>query len=108
MTGTACEDVIQQGKQVFVPSDVAARWPLEKTFDRESYLGLPCIDTQGRVIGHIACADGGQMRQELPHLAILKIFAIRAAVELERRILKRDRLNFAQQPRSESTSAVLH
>jgi PAS domain S-box-containing protein len=109
LTGTACEDVIQQGKQVFVPGDVAARWPLEKTFDRESYLGLPCIDTRGRVIGHIACADGKEMRRELPHLAILKIFAIRAAVELERRILERERLGFPQAPvLPETTSAVLH
>ncbi|MBI3529745.1 MAG: PAS domain-containing protein [Betaproteobacteria bacterium] len=108
LTGTACEDVIQQGKQVFVPGNVAARWPLEKTFDRESYLGLPCIDTQGRVIGHIACADGKEMRQELPHLAILKIFAIRAAVELERRILERERLSFPKALHPENTSAVLH
>lgn len=108
LTGTTCEDVIQQGKQVFVPSNVAARWPLEKAFDRESYLGLPCIDTQGRVIGHIACADGREMRQELPHLAILKIFAIRTAIELERRMLKREQLSFPKAPHPENTSAVLH
>jgi PAS domain S-box-containing protein len=109
LTGTACEDVIQQGKQVFVPGDVAARWPLEKTFDRESYLGLPCIDTRGRVIGHIVCTDGKEMRRELPHLAILKIFAIRASVELERRILERERLGFPAAPvLPETTSALLH
>jgi len=109
LTGTACEDVIQQGKQVFVPGDLAARWPLEKSFDRESYLGLPCVDTRGRVIGHIACADGKEMRRELPHLAILKIFAIRAAVELERRILERERLGFPAAPvLPETTAALLH
>ena len=89
LTGTSCEDVIQSGQPLFVPGNIGARWPLEKTFDRESYLGLPCIDSQGRVIGHIACADGQQMRDDLPHFAILKIFALRAAVEIERRLLER-------------------
>lgn len=89
LTGTSCEDVIQTGQPLFVPGNLGARWPLEKTFARESYLGLPCIDSQGRVIGHIACADGQQMRGDLPHIAILKIFALRAAVEIERRLLER-------------------
>jgi len=31
------------------------------------------------------------MRKDLPHQAILKIFAVRAAVELERRQLERER-----------------
>lgn len=92
LKGTSCEEVIQTGRPLFVPANIGSRWPLEKTFDRESYLGLPCIDTRGRVIGHIACADPAEMSRELPHLAILKIFSLRAAVELERRILERERL----------------
>jgi GAF domain-containing protein len=54
-------------------------------------LGLPCFDSAGRVIGHIACADPVSMPEDLPHQAILKIFAVRAAVELERRQLERER-----------------
>ena len=108
LAGTACEEVIQQGKQVFVPSDVPSRWPLEKSYDRESYLGLPCLDTQGRVIGHIACADGKEMRRDLPHMAILKIFAIRASVEMERRLLERERLNYATAEPAGNASTILH
>ena len=47
------------------------------------------------VIGHIACADDKPMRDELPHHAILKIFSMRAAIELERSALERAHLSAA-------------
>lgn len=92
LSGTACEDVIHDGHTVFAPDDAGTRWPLERQFERESYLGIPCHDSIGRVIGHIACADDKPMRPELPHQAILKIFAMRAALELERAALDRVRV----------------
>lgn len=92
MVGTSCEEVIRGGATLYVPQGLGDRWPAERQYRRESYLGLPCLDAQGRVIGNIACADGEPMRRDLPHLAILKIFAIRAAVELERRQVERNRL----------------
>jgi PAS domain S-box-containing protein len=91
LAGTACEDVICDGRTVFAPRDAGERWAMEKQFDRQSYLGIPCLDSAGRVIGHIACADDQAMPEELPHHAILKIFAMRAAIELERAALERER-----------------
>jgi len=91
LAGTACEQVIGTGAPVFWPRDAGSRWPLEREFGREAYLGLPCFDSAGRVIGHIACADPVSMPEDLPHQAILKIFAVRAGIELERRQLERDR-----------------
>jgi PAS domain S-box-containing protein len=91
LTGTACEDVICEGRTVFVARDADTIWPLEGQYERRSYLGLPCLDSSGRVIGHIACADDKPMREELPHHAILKIFSMRAAIELERTALERSR-----------------
>jgi GAF domain-containing protein len=91
LAGTACEDVIRSGHTVFAPHDAGERWPLEKQYERLSYLGLSCHDSGGRVIGHIACADDKPMREDLPHQAILKIFAMRAAMELERVALERIR-----------------
>lgn len=88
MAGTSCEEVIRSGRTLYVPEKLADRWPAERQYRRDSYLGLPCIDARGRVIGNIACADSGPMRPELPHLAILKIFALRATIELERRRLE--------------------
>jgi PAS domain S-box-containing protein len=91
LAGTACEEVIGGGNTVFWPQHAGKRWPLERQFEREAYLGLPCFDSAGRVIGHIACADPVSMPEDLPHQAILKIFAVRAAIELERRRLERER-----------------
>jgi PAS domain S-box-containing protein len=91
LTGTACEEVIRDGHTVFTPRDAGERWPIEKQFERDSYLGIPCLDSSGRVIGHIACADDRPMHDELPHQAILKIFAMRAAIEMERAQLDAER-----------------
>jgi PAS domain S-box-containing protein len=91
LAGTACEEVIGNGAPVFWPHHAGERWPLEREYEREAYLGLPCFDSAGRVIGHIACADPVSMPEDLPHQAILKIFAVRAGIELERRQLERER-----------------
>ncbi|HZR02111.1 MAG TPA: PAS domain-containing protein [Burkholderiales bacterium] len=85
LAGTACEGVVREGKVVYCPSGVGDRWPLEREYDRDAYLGIPCYDSMGAVIGHLACADPGPLPEELPHQAILRIFAVRASIELERR-----------------------
>lgn len=100
LRGTACEDVINAGRTVFAAKDADSIWPLEGQYERRSYLGLPCFDSSGRVIGHIACADDKPMREELPHHAILKIFALRAAIELERSALERGVLWAPTQPQT--------
>ncbi len=88
LAGTPCQEVIVHARPLFVPRGVAERWP-EREGGTESYLGLPCIDTKGSVIGHIACKDESELRRELPHHAVLKLFAVRASVEMERRLLER-------------------
>jgi GAF domain-containing protein len=85
LQGTACQDVIVNGAVVYVPQNAGERWPLERQYERDAYLGLPCFDSAGRIIGHIACADPVSMPPDLPHEAILKLFALRASIELERR-----------------------
>jgi PAS domain S-box-containing protein len=87
LRGTTCEDVIRDQQPLYVAKSLGTRWPLEKEFDRESYLGIPCFDSARRVIGHIACMDGKPMPESSPEWAILKIFAERAAIELERKQL---------------------
>jgi len=107
LAGTACEEVIQGGCDLFVPRGAGERWPVERLFERDSYLGLPCVDSHGRVIGHVACADPGGMPEELPHRAVLKIFALRAALELERRLLLRERASLAG-PSAPAIPAAIH
>jgi len=89
ITGTPCQEVIITGKTVFVRSGVGERWPRERSSGVESYLGLPCFDTKGVVIGHLACRDRKPMEGELPHDAVLRLFAARASVEMERDALER-------------------
>lgn len=88
LAGTSCGAVIERGEVVYVPSGVCDIWPVERQYDRDSYLGVPLYDSGARLIGHFACMDGKPMRQDMPHLAIFRIFAVRAAAELERMRLK--------------------
>ena len=88
LAGTSCGAVIDRKEIVYAPTGVCDVWPLEKEFDRDSYIGVPMFDSAGKIIGHFACMDGKPMRQDLPHLALFKIFSVRAAAELERMLLR--------------------
>ena len=87
VSGRACEQVVHDGRMLFVAAGAGKRWAREGALDRDSYLGLPCLDGEGKVIGHIACMHDGPMRSALPDQAVLNLFAERAAIELERRRL---------------------
>ena len=89
LAGTPCEEVILTGQPLFVPRAAAERWAQERQWGTEAYLGLPCTDTKGTVIGHIACKHDTEIARDLPHEAILKLFAVRASVEMERQFLER-------------------
>ena len=89
LAGTSCGAVIERKEIVYAPTGVCDIWPLEKEYDRDSYIGVPMFDSAGKIIGHFACMDGKPMRQDLPHLALFKIFSVRAAAELERMLLRR-------------------
>lgn len=88
LEGTSCAAVIERREIVYAPTGVCDIWPLERQYDRDSYLGVPMFDSAGKVIGHFACMDGAPMQHDLPHLAIFRIFSVRAAAELERTLLK--------------------
>ena len=89
LAGTSCGAVIEGRKIVYAPTGVCDIWPLEKQYDRDSYIGVPMFDSSGKIIGHFACMDGKPMRQDLPHLALFKIFSVRAAAEVERMLLRK-------------------
>jgi PAS domain S-box-containing protein len=88
LAGTSCGAVIDGKKIVYAPTGVCELWPAEKQYDRDSYIGVPMFDSTGKIIGHFACMDGKPMRQDLPHLALFRIFSVRAAAELERMLLR--------------------
>jgi PAS domain S-box-containing protein len=91
LKGSTCEETIDDGRICFYPAGVGERFPPARPFNRESYLGVPCFDSSGGVVGHIACFDDKAIHRELPDKVILTLFAERAAVEIERR-----RLSLAQ------------
>ena len=88
LEGTSCGAVIDRKEIVYAPSGVCEMWPAEKQYDRESYIGVPMFDSTGKIIGHFACMDGKAMSHDLPHLALFRIFSVRAAAELERMMLR--------------------
>jgi PAS domain S-box-containing protein len=89
LAGTSCGAVIERKEIVYCPTGVCDVWPAEKQYDRDSYLGVPMFDSTGKIIGHFACMDGKPMSQDIPRIEIFKIFAVRAAAELERLLLTR-------------------
>jgi PAS domain S-box-containing protein len=88
LAGTSCGAVIERSEIVYCPTGVCDIWPAEKEFDRDSYIDVPMFDSAGKIIGHFACMGPGPMRQDLPHLALFRIFSVRAAAELERLLLR--------------------
>jgi PAS domain S-box-containing protein len=86
VTGTPCEDVVR-GNLCHHPSGVKERFPDDTALVEwgiESYLGVPLCDAQGQHLGHLAVFDERPLPAEPRRLFIFRIFAARAAAELER------------------------
>ncbi len=49
-----------------------------------SYMGIPLLDLDGKILGHLAVLDLRPMPEEPRALALFQIFAARAAAELRR------------------------
>src|SRR5438067_2381098 len=86
LRGTPCEDVVR-GSLCHHPSRVAQKFPDDKPLEQmgiESYLGVPLRGMDGTTLGHLAVFDDRPMTAEPRRLFIFRIFAARAAAELER------------------------
>jgi PAS domain S-box-containing protein len=86
VTGTPCEDVVR-GNLCHHPCGVRLKFPDDKPLVEwgiESYLGVPLCDTNGAHLGHLAVFDEQPMPAEPRKLFTMRIFAARAAAELER------------------------
>ena len=82
LPGTPCQEVIHGGL-CFYPSGLQDTYP-DTEAGMESYLGVPLRARDGRVLGHLCVLD----EQPLPHdprrLSVFRVFAARAAAELDR------------------------
>jgi PAS domain S-box-containing protein len=84
--GTPCAEVVR-GNLCHHPSGVKLKFPDDKPLAEwgiESYLGVPLCDSKGEHLGHLAVFDEGPMPEEPRKLFTMRIFAARAAAELER------------------------
>ncbi len=86
LAGTPCENVIK-GDICYYPNNIRSRFPEDKDLielNAESYLGIPILDSSNNVIGHLSAIDINPMEINPHNISILKIFAARAATEMER------------------------
>jgi transcriptional regulator with GAF, ATPase, and Fis domain len=80
--GTPCE-IVMKGNSYYCASDLDAVFPNEEGI--KAYFGVPIFLSHGEVIGHIAIFDTLEREVSKQQLDILKIFASRAAAEIERK-----------------------
>ena len=78
------------------PKGVQSLFPEDRglvELSAESYLAIPLMGPSGRVLGHLAVFDDKPMPGEPQDLSTFKIFAARAAAELERKQVESALLN---------------
>src|ERR1041385_1927371 len=109
VTGTPCEDVVR-GKLCHHPAGASQQFPADRLlvdWGIESYLGVPLLDARGKHLGHLAVFDERPMPAEPRKLFTFRIFATRAAAELER-LHYEERLRESEQRWRGLTEALPH
>ncbi len=93
VTTTPCRDVI--GKQsVYLPEGIQELYPddiILQKLDFHSYAAYPLFDSAGRALGLIAITHSKPLKDRNLVEAMLKIFSVRAAAEIERMQVERER-----------------
>jgi len=87
ITGTPCEAVIESARLVHYPDKMSELFPNSSTvseFAAVSYMGVPLIDSNGQILGNLAVLDNRPMPEEPRSQVLFRIFAARAAAELQR------------------------
>ena len=85
--GTPCQAVVDGRRLVHYPDKVVEIYPDDpdlRDMGAVSYMGVPLLDRDGRVMGNLAVLDTRPMPDEPRVLTIFQIFAARAAAEVRR------------------------
>ena len=85
--GTPCERVIDDRCLIHIPDnllDIYGNDPDVRAVGAASYMGMPLLDLDGKILGHLAVLDMRPMPKEPRAEALFQIFAARAAAELRR------------------------
>jgi PAS domain S-box-containing protein len=86
LAGTPCEDADKSLRTY--PRDVQSLFPNDahlREYGIQSYMGTPLFDSAGKHIGILVIMDTKPIISEKTAESMLRIFAVRAAAELERR-----------------------
>ncbi len=86
LAATPC-DAVARGGFVHHPTGVSKNFPNATplvSLGIDSYMGVPFLDGEGKVLGHLAVFDKRPMPPEPRRLFIFRIFAARTTAELER------------------------
>ena len=87
LSGTPCEHVVGNNL-CYYPSNVQKTFPEDRGLARmgiESYVGIPVLESEGKVVGHLAALEVEPLEARLSPEWVLKIFAARTGAEIERR-----------------------
>jgi len=85
-TGTPCAEIVSGGL-VHYPSGVSKLFPQATALVSrgiDSYMAVPFMECDGKILGHLAVFDERPMPAEPRRAFIFRIFAARASAELER------------------------
>jgi PAS domain S-box-containing protein len=87
IAGTACEPVVEAKRLVHIPDRLLELYPGDPDLapiNAVSYLGVPLLDIQGEVMGHLSVLDSKPLPAEPRLISLFEIFAARAAAESRR------------------------
>ena len=85
--GTPCERVVDERCLIHIPDnllDIYGKVPDVRAVCAVSYMGMPLLDLDGKILGHLAVLDLRPMPKEPRAEALFQIFAARAAAEMRR------------------------
>jgi len=88
IVGTPCETAIRETRLVHLPGRTFDLYPGQPESFRKSgvvsYLGVPLLATDGKVLGHLAVVDVRAMPEQKRLLDLFQVFASRAVAEMRR------------------------
>jgi formate hydrogenlyase transcriptional activator len=86
LKGSPCELVLH-GQTAHYPTELCSRFPhdhLLAEWGAQSYCGVPVLDEQSRIFGHVAIIDDKPMPEQQRAIDVMRIFAARVHAEVER------------------------